>query len=84
MNRVGVLDEVMEGLDFEEEDGDRDEGEVDDVILGEQEVVGETDQSKDSWIAHAVTCKRGLHLGFLIQMSVDEIAGLFFVEEYFE
>jgi hypothetical protein len=30
----------MEGLDFEE-DGDRDEGEVDDVILGEQEVVGE-------------------------------------------
>jgi hypothetical protein len=42
-NRVGVPDEVMEGLDFEEEDGDRDKGEVDDVVLGEQEVVGETD-----------------------------------------
>jgi hypothetical protein len=40
MSRVGAPDEVMEGLDFEEE-GDRDEGEVDDVVLGEQEVVGE-------------------------------------------
>ena len=42
MRRVGVPDEVMEGLDFEEE-GDRDEGEVDDVVLGEQEAVGEAD-----------------------------------------
>jgi hypothetical protein len=40
---VGAPDEVMEGLDFEEEDGDRDEGEVDDVVLGEQEVVRDTD-----------------------------------------
>ena len=31
---------------------------------------------------HTVMCKRGLHLGFLIQTSVDEIVGLFFVEEY--
>ena len=31
----------------------------------------------------AVTCKSGLHLGFLIQTSVNEISGLFFVE-YFE
>ena len=43
MTRVGVPDEVMEGLDFEEEEGDRDEGEVDDVVLGEQEVIGEAD-----------------------------------------
>ena len=31
---------------------------------------------------NVVTCKSGLHPGFLIQTSVDEIAGLFFVEEY--
>ena len=30
-----------------------------------------------------VSCKSGLHLGFLIQTSVNEIASLFFVEEYF-
>ena len=41
MDRVGIPDEVMEGLDFEEEEGDRDEGEVDDIVLGELEVVGE-------------------------------------------
>ena len=41
MDRVGILDEVMEGLDFEEEEGDQDEGEVDDIVLGELEVVGE-------------------------------------------
>jgi hypothetical protein len=41
MDRVGIPDEVMEGLDFEEEEGDRDEGEVDDIVLGEQEIVGE-------------------------------------------
>ena len=41
LSRVGVPDEVMEGLDFEEEEGDWDKGEVDDVNLGEQEVVGE-------------------------------------------
>ena len=29
-----------------------------------------------------VMCKSGLHLGFLIQTSVDEIASLFFMEEY--
>jgi hypothetical protein len=40
MDRVGIPDEVMEGLDFEEE-GDRDEGEVDDIVLGEEEIVGE-------------------------------------------
>jgi hypothetical protein len=38
MSRVGALDEIMEGLDLEEEEGDRDEGEVEDIILGEQEV----------------------------------------------
>jgi len=43
MTRVGVPDEVMEGLDFEEGEGDQDEGEVDDVVLGEQEVIGEVD-----------------------------------------
>lgn len=37
MSRVGVPDEVMEGLDFEEEEEDRDEGEVEDVDLGEEE-----------------------------------------------
>jgi hypothetical protein len=42
MNRVGVPDEVMEGLDFEEEE-DQDEGEVDDIVLGEEVVVGEVD-----------------------------------------
>jgi len=41
MGRVGILDEVMEGLDYEEEEGDRDEGEVDDIVLGEGEIVGE-------------------------------------------
>lgn len=35
--RVGVPDEIMEGLDFEEEEGDWDKGEVEDVILGEGE-----------------------------------------------
>jgi hypothetical protein len=38
MSRVGVPDEIMEGLDLEEEEGGRDEGEVEDIILGEQEV----------------------------------------------
>jgi len=41
MGRVGIPDEVMEGLDYEEEEGDRDEGEVDDIVLGEGEIVGE-------------------------------------------
>jgi hypothetical protein len=41
MDRVGIPDEVMEGLDFEEEEGDWEEGEVDDIVLGEQEIVGE-------------------------------------------
>ena len=43
MSRVGVPDEVIEGLDFEEEEGDQDKGEVNNVILGEQEVIGEVD-----------------------------------------
>jgi hypothetical protein len=43
MDRVGIPDEVMEELDFEEEEGDRDEGEVDDIVLGEQEIIGEMD-----------------------------------------
>ena len=34
--RVGLPDKVMEGLDLEEE-GDRDEGEVKDVVLGDHE-----------------------------------------------
>ena len=37
MNQVGAPDEVMEGLYFEEEDDDRDEGDVEDVDLGEKE-----------------------------------------------
>ena len=37
MNRVGAQDEVMEGLDFEEEDDDWDKGDVEDVDLGEKE-----------------------------------------------
>ena len=41
MGRVGIPDEVMEGLDYEEEEGDWDEGEVDDIVLGEGEIVGE-------------------------------------------
>ena len=37
------------------------------------------------WITTcSVTCKSGLHPGFLIQSSVNEIACLFFVEEYFD
>ena len=32
--REGVPDEVMEGLDFEEDDVDRDEGDVEDIDFG--------------------------------------------------
>ena len=35
--RVGVPDEVMEGADFEEDGVDQDEGDVEDVDLGERE-----------------------------------------------
>jgi len=34
---VGVPDEVMEGEDFEEDGVDQDEGDVEDVDLGEEE-----------------------------------------------
>ena len=32
--REGVPDEIMEGLDFEEEDVDKEEGEVEDIDFG--------------------------------------------------
>ena len=37
--RIGAPDEVMEGLDFEEDEVDQEEGVVDDVVLGEGEEV---------------------------------------------
>jgi hypothetical protein len=37
--RVGAPDEVMEGLDFEEDQADQEEGVVEDVVLGEGEDV---------------------------------------------
>ena len=40
---LGYQMRSLEGLDFEEEEGDWDEGEVDEIILGEQEVVGEVE-----------------------------------------
>ena len=40
-NRESMPNEPMEGLDIEEEDGDRDEGEVEDVDLGEHDFDGD-------------------------------------------
>jgi hypothetical protein len=38
--REGVPDEIMEGLDFEEEDVDKEEGEVEDIDFGGDDLGG--------------------------------------------